>query len=171
MSWKLMQHVFLKRLTVCETTCSHPRRQYYPWFGLERSEYVRVLYIAIVMIDVDRFSIIISDRLSKSIVWTNFCDSDLVSYSVWTYLFIGTEVLTAMVRKSSVFCDIIPCIPFIDNRIFGGTCRLHLQYRRIGRGRHKRQNRRQAGGGNGGSMIVLNVTRLSTDNAALCPSR
>jgi hypothetical protein len=38
--------------------------------------------------------------------------------------------------KSSVFWDITRCIPFKANRRFGGTCRPHLQGRRISRARN-----------------------------------
>jgi hypothetical protein len=36
-----------------------------------------------------------------------------------------------VVMKSSVFWDIVPCSPLKVNRRLGGTCRLHLQGRRI----------------------------------------
>jgi hypothetical protein len=37
------------------------------------------------------------------------------------------EVLTAVVMKSTVFCDISPCSQLRVNRNFRGTCHLHLQ--------------------------------------------
>jgi hypothetical protein len=43
---------------------------------------------------------------------------------------VGFEVLTAVVMKSSVFWDKMPCSPLKINRHFGGTC-LHLQGQRI----------------------------------------
>jgi hypothetical protein len=43
---------------------------------------------------------------------------------------VGFEVLIALVMKSSIFWDIMPCNPLKANRRFGGTCRLHLQHRR-----------------------------------------
>jgi hypothetical protein len=44
-----------------------------------------------------------------------------------------------MVMKSStIFCDITPCSPLKVNRRFGGTCRLHLQRRRISQARNQR---------------------------------
>jgi hypothetical protein len=46
--------------------------------------------------------------------------------------------------KSSVFWDITPCSPLKANRRFGGTCRLHLQGRRISRSRNQRESRWQA---------------------------
>jgi hypothetical protein len=47
------------------------------------------------------------------------------------------EVLTAVVKKSSVFWDITPCSPLKVNRPFEGTCRLHLQGRRISQARNQ----------------------------------
>jgi hypothetical protein len=38
----------------------------------------------------------------------------------------GFEVLTAVVVKSTIFWDIMLCIPLSVNRRFGGTYRLHL---------------------------------------------
>jgi hypothetical protein len=43
----------------------------------------------------------------------------------------GSEVLSAVVMKSSVFWDTTPSSPLNVNRCFGGTNRLHLQDRRI----------------------------------------
>jgi hypothetical protein len=37
---------------------------------------------------------------------------------------VGFEALRAMVMKSSIFCDIMPCSPFKVNRRFGQICRL-----------------------------------------------
>jgi hypothetical protein len=42
--------------------------------------------------------------------------------------YVGSEVLTAVVMKSTVFWDITPCSPLKVNRNFGGTYRLHLQF-------------------------------------------
>jgi hypothetical protein len=41
--------------------------------------------------------------------------------------------------KNRIFCDITPCSPLKVNRRFKGTCRLHLQGRRISQARNKRQ--------------------------------
>jgi hypothetical protein len=46
--------------------------------------------------------------------------------------------------KSSIFWDITPCSLLKVNRRFGGTCRHHLQVRRIGRTRNQRESRWQA---------------------------
>jgi hypothetical protein len=37
------------------------------------------------------------------------------------------EVLTAVVMKSAIFWDIMPCNPLKVNRRFGGTYRFHLR--------------------------------------------
>jgi hypothetical protein len=58
--------------------------------------------------------------------------------------FVGLDVLKAVVMKCSVFCDITPCSPLKVNRQFGGTCRLHLQGRRISRARKQHESKRQA---------------------------
>jgi hypothetical protein len=39
---------------------------------------------------------------------------------------VGFEVFTAVVMKSIIFWDTMPCIPLSFNRRFGGTYRLHL---------------------------------------------
>jgi hypothetical protein len=52
---------------------------------------------------------------------------------------VGFEVLTAVVMKSKIFWDITPCSPLKFNRHFGGTCRLHLQGRRISQARNQRE--------------------------------
>jgi hypothetical protein len=41
--------------------------------------------------------------------------------------FVGFEVLTAVVRKSSIFWDVTPHSPLKVGCRFGGTCLLHLQ--------------------------------------------
>jgi hypothetical protein len=58
---------------------------------------------------------------------------------------VGFEVLTAVVKKSTIFWDITPCSPLKFNRRFGGTHRLCLQGRRISRARNQRESRWQAG--------------------------
>jgi hypothetical protein len=40
--------------------------------------------------------------------------------------FVGFEVLTAVVMRSSIFWNITPCSPLKVNRRFGGIFRLHL---------------------------------------------
>jgi hypothetical protein len=58
----------------------------------------------------------------------------------------GFEVLTAVVRKSTVFWHITPCSPLKVNRRLGGIYRLHLQGPRISRARNKHESRWQAVG-------------------------
>jgi hypothetical protein len=41
--------------------------------------------------------------------------------------YVGFEVLTAVVMKSSIFWDIRPWSPLKINRRFGGTCRLRVE--------------------------------------------
>jgi hypothetical protein len=43
--------------------------------------------------------------------------------------------------KSSTFWDITPCSPLKVNSLFGGTCQLHLQDRRLSEARNPRENR------------------------------
>jgi hypothetical protein len=50
-------------------------------------------------------------------------------------ILVGIEVVTAMIMKSPNFWDITFCSPLKVNRRFGGTCRLHLQSRRISQAR------------------------------------
>jgi hypothetical protein len=52
-------------------------------------------------------------------------------------IWIGFEVLTAVVMKNSVFWDLTLCSPFKVNQHFGRTCRLHLQGRRISQERNQ----------------------------------
>jgi hypothetical protein len=40
---------------------------------------------------------------------------------------VGFEILTTVVVKSTIFCDITPCSPLSFNRRFGETSGLHLQ--------------------------------------------
>jgi hypothetical protein len=41
--------------------------------------------------------------------------------------YLGFEVLTAVVTKSSIFRILLPCSPLKISRNFGGKCHLHLQ--------------------------------------------
>jgi hypothetical protein len=52
---------------------------------------------------------------------------------------LGSEVLTAVIMKSSVFRGVTPCSPSKFNRRFGGTCYVHLQGRKISRSRTQRE--------------------------------
>jgi hypothetical protein len=53
---------------------------------------------------------------------------------------VGFEVLTAVIMKSTDFCDITPCSPLKVNRLFGGTYRRHF-HGRISRERYQRESR------------------------------
>jgi hypothetical protein len=57
--------------------------------------------------------------------------------------------------KSSIFWDITPCNPLKVSRHFGGTCRLHLQSRRLTQAR----NQHDAGSEHG----ISNATLSSCD--------
>jgi hypothetical protein len=58
---------------------------------------------------------------------------EVASIQLYTALFlnprfyVGFEVLTAVVTKSTIFWDITPCSRLIINRRFGRTYRLRLQ--------------------------------------------
>jgi hypothetical protein len=54
------------------------------------------------------------------------------------FIAVRFEVLTAVIMESCVFWDITPCSPVKVNLRFGGTCRLHLQSRRISQARNQR---------------------------------
>jgi hypothetical protein len=54
----------------------------------------------------------------------------VVTTAKYFHIYVGFEVLTAVVMKSTIFCDITPCNPFSVNRRFRGTYRLHLQDRK-----------------------------------------
>jgi hypothetical protein len=56
----------------------------------------------------------------------------------------GFEVLTAVVRKSTIFRDATSCRPLKFNRSFVGIYRLHLQGRRISRPRNQCERKWQA---------------------------
>jgi hypothetical protein len=57
---------------------------------------------------------------------------------------VTSEVLTVVVMNSNIFWDIMLCSLLNVNRCFGGTYRLHLQGRRIGRARNQCESRQQA---------------------------
>jgi hypothetical protein len=58
--------------------------------------------------------------------------------------YVGFEVLTAVVMKSTIFWDIMPCSLLSVIRRFGGTYRLHLQGQKISWVRNRGQSKWQA---------------------------
>jgi hypothetical protein len=98
---------------------------------------------------------------------------------------VGFEVLTAVVMKSTIFWDIMPCSPLKANRHFRRTYRLHFQGRSISRTRYQHEIMWQAEPcfhagillglyfypENGGNMFFRNVCWLSTDYTTLCLRR
>jgi hypothetical protein len=63
----------------------------------------------------------------------NLRNSITLFFSLKIYL----QVLTAVVKNSSIFWDITSHSPLKVNRRFGGTWRLHLQGRRISQARNQ----------------------------------
>jgi hypothetical protein len=85
--------------------------------------------------------------------------------------YVGFEVLTAVIMKSSIFWDITLCSPLKDNRCFGGTCRLHLQGRRKSHERNRREASSKQSPEDGGDMFLRNIGWLSTDYTVWYPRR
>jgi hypothetical protein len=54
-----------------------------------------------------------------------------------SFMYVGFEVLAAVVMKSTIFWHITSCSPLSVNRRFGGTYHLHLQGVRINRARNQ----------------------------------
>jgi hypothetical protein len=82
------------------------------------------------------------------------------------------KFLTAVAMKSSNFWDITLFSPVKVKR-FGGTCRLHLQVRRINQKRNQRESRWQAVGvlfdtEDGCGMFLRNAGWISTDYYSYC---
>jgi hypothetical protein len=68
----------------------------------------------------------------------------MMAYSNQTYeptnqptIYVGFDVLTVVVMKSTSFWQIMPCSPLKVNRRFGGTYCLHLQAQRKSRPRNQ----------------------------------
>jgi hypothetical protein len=83
-------------------------------------------------------------------------------------------------QKSYTFWDITPRSPMKVNRRFGGTCRLHLNGRRISQARNKREAAMEESSRfligeffdpEDGDTFLRKVGWLSTDYAALYPRR
>jgi hypothetical protein len=60
--------------------------------------------------------------------------------SIIRFVYVGFEILTAVFMNSSISWDTTPRSPLKVNRRFGGTCRLHLQRRRISQARNQRES-------------------------------
>jgi hypothetical protein len=60
--------------------------------------------------------------------------------TIWSIVYLGFEVFTEVVMKSSIFWDITSCSPLKVNGSFGGTCRLHLQGRKVSWERNQRES-------------------------------
>jgi hypothetical protein len=67
----------------------------------------------------------------------------LVENSVLTFYMVLDTTQATLISKSPVVWDIRPCSPLKANRLFGGTCRLNLQGRRISKVRNKHEARRK----------------------------
>jgi hypothetical protein len=74
-------------------------------------------------------SIYAAHKRCKMLICLN-CSNCLLYVVAKSVLHAGSEALTAVVMKSSIFCDIMLCNPLKANRYFGGTHRRHLQGRR-----------------------------------------
>jgi hypothetical protein len=62
-------------------------------------------------------------RLKLAIIrWSKKCSGNIK--------YVGFDVLSALVMKSIILWDMMPCSPLSFNRRFGGTYHLHLQGRR-----------------------------------------
>jgi hypothetical protein len=64
-------------------------------------------------------------------MFTTWIYTYLSIIAVWIILFVGFEVLTPVVMKSTIFWDKTPCSPLKVSRRFGETYRLHLQGRKM----------------------------------------
>jgi hypothetical protein len=86
------------------------------------------------------FGLIIQIRTRIQIIlsppWVQIFSSTPCSQTSSVY--VGFEVLTAVVMKSTIFWDMTPCSPVNFNRRFGGTNPHHLQGRRISRARNQK---------------------------------
>jgi hypothetical protein len=78
--------------------------------------------------------------------------------------YVGFEVLTAVVKESSIFWDITPCSPLKVNWSFRGTYRFHLQDRRISRARYQWESRWQA------KLVSCSAYSSTLKMEALCSS-
>jgi hypothetical protein len=79
-----------------------------------------------------------------------------------SYMFVGFEVLTAMVMKSAVFSDVKSCRPVEVHRCFGGTYYLHFQGRMVSQAIDQQES-------GGSTAFLINVSELLQDYTASHP--
>jgi hypothetical protein len=99
------------------------------------------------------------------------------------HIYVAHEVLTAVVKKSSIFWDITPCSPLKAKWRFGGTYGLHLARLKMKLWKKSAWSRQQAQFlvgfllglliylEDGCDMYLWNIGLLSTDYTALYPRR
>jgi hypothetical protein len=111
--------------------CSFLHPSYFlSWVQLHLQSFFRTLPLSIT---VGRDTLGVREpQLDNPCIGSNVTASDTHGYNdKLCFSCVGLEFLTPVVIKSSVFWDMTPCSPLKTNRRFGGTCRLHLQGRRI----------------------------------------
>jgi hypothetical protein len=87
----------------------------------------------------------------KSAIMQDVTPCSLIIYILPDYMasqtilhYVGFEVITAVVMRSTIFRNITSCSLLKVNRRFGETYRLYLQGRRGCQARHQRESRWQA---------------------------
>jgi hypothetical protein len=91
-----------------------------------------LLYILLYLTDAGYLISIYYIRLKSMVIIPKY----ILSEPWETYDYVGFEVLTVVVVKSTIFWVIALCTPLKVNRRFGGTYRLHLQGGRISQARN-----------------------------------
>jgi hypothetical protein len=93
--------------------------------------------------------------LNLSLLWCHTSIAVLfIGQTGYLEQYVGFEVLTAVVMKSSVFWDLMPCSPLKVNQSFSGTCRHHLQGWRISQVR----NQHEAGSKQSSACLAYSLT-------------
>jgi hypothetical protein len=82
-------------------------------------------------------------------------------------LCVGSEVLIAVIMRSSIFWDVTPRSTLKVNRRFGGTYLLRLQGRRIRQARNQRESRWQ----DAFTLVTCLVYSLTLKMEAACSSK
>jgi hypothetical protein len=80
--------------------------------------------------------------------------------------YVGFEVFTAVVIKSTVFWDITPCSPLKVNRRFGGTYSLYLEAR-LPTNFHAGILLRLFDPEDGGDILLRNIGEILADYTAI----